>query len=53
MHQQNVGGTITTLQEGTFPIGDDMLYDRLQEHVNNYLRQMANRYTTYEQLKRR
>ena len=38
----------TTVQEGTFPIGDDMLYDRLQEHSNNILRRLANEWEKHE-----
>lgn len=41
---------VTTVTEGIFPIGDDMLYDRLQEHSNNILRRLANEWEKHEKL---
>jgi hypothetical protein len=46
-----VGGVATTVQEGTFKVGEDMRFDRLQEHANNCLRQLVNRYQTLERTK--
>lgn len=42
------GGSATTVQEGTFQVGADQLYTRLQEHLNNYLRQATNRFNQLE-----
>lgn len=41
-------GKLTTLQEGHFTVGDDMLFDRLQEHTNNYLRRLVNEHNRLE-----
>lgn len=48
--QQFVGEGTTTVQEGTFAIGEDQLYSRLQEHLNNYLRQLTNNFDKLERI---
>lgn len=48
--QQAVDGRVTTVQEGTHTIGADQLFSRLQEHLNNYLRQLVNHYTQLERI---
>lgn len=46
--KEYAGESATTVQEGTFTIGEDQLYSRLQEHLNNYLRQLVNRHSQLE-----
>lgn len=41
-------GSVTTVQEGTFAVGEDQLFSRLQEHLNNYLRQLTNQFENLE-----
>jgi hypothetical protein len=43
--------SVTTIAESCVTIGDDMLFDRLQEHTNNYLRRFVNEWTRLEKTK--
>lgn len=51
--KEHKGDGTTTVQEGIFPVGDDVLYERLQEHSNNYLRRLANEWAKHEKQTRR
>lgn len=43
--QEWQGSSVVTLQDGHFRLGEDMLFDRMQEHTNNFLRRFVSEWT--------